>query len=950
MTSPARAQDAGPQAPATGTADQGEVVVTGSRVARDGFQAPTPTTVVTSEALDNRGLANVGDFLNEIPSFRPSVTNQTNTQSSNLSGATFADLRALGNIRTLVLVDGRRHVPTAATGQVDLNLVPTILVDRVDVVTGGASAAYGSDAISGVVNVVINKRLKGLRGDFALGVAEEGDNFERRASLAWGTDFAGGRGHFVIGGDYVRSDGVGSWEDRDWSRRYEELVTFANNRPAGTPSRAFFGGVQFVNSLPGGMILGNNADTNPANGADVLRGIWFPQPGVVANFTYGQESGGSSYNFSSSAGTPPRLGQTLVLPIDRHVVMAHLDYEISDAISIFAEGSYGRAGTDYSGPIPRDTSTTGARAITIRRDNAFLPAQIAQIMDANGITSFPMGRANADFSSTRIVNSNTTYRLAAGLKGDLGGGWDWDAYVQYGENRTDWQIRNMRIQQNWAFAYDAIRLPSGQIVCRDVTARAQGCVPLNLFGDGAMSQEAVDYVNGTQFHQVTLTQTVVAANLRGEPFSTWAGPVSLAVGAEYRRDSAEAVSDSIAEAGGYNFSNPRPYEGAFDVKEAYAEVVVPLAREVPFLHSLELNGAIRFTDYSSSGGVTTWKIGGSWEPIPDLRFRAVRSRDIRAPNSAELFSVTSTQSTLRNPFSGASRSYTVVFEPSPALKPERADTFSAGAVLTPRFLPGFSASVDFYDIDISGAIASFPAQQILDNCFAETQAGTPGPFCSMVSTTGSGAATEITSVSVQLLNLASLRTRGVDFEAAYRFNLGQGRIISRVYGTYVADLISDDGLGIAPTYNAAGVIQTRGSVIDRAGQVGGFTSGLNLGATSVPTWQLNGSLTYEAPSWSTTLTARWIDGGIVDATLVQPGDPDYDPLSPISVADMNVNSRFYLNWSGSINIIDQGQRKLQFYAVVNNLLNAEPPFPNTQVAGLYDRIGRSYKVGLRFGF
>jgi outer membrane receptor protein involved in Fe transport len=856
----------------------------------------------------------------------------------------------LGNIRTLVLVDGRRHVPTAATGQVDLNLIPTILIDRVDVVTGGASAAYGSDAISGVVNVIINTRLQGFRGDLSLGIAEEGDNFERRASLAWGTDFADGRGHFVIGGDYVRSDGVDSWEDRAWSRRYEEVVTFANNRPAGTPSRAYFGGVQFINSLPGGVIVGNNADTNPANGADVLRGIWFPRPGVVSTFDYGQESGGSSYNFSSSAGSAPRLGHTLVLPVDRHVAMAHLDYELSDAISFFAEGSYGRSGSNYSGPIPRDTATAGPRAITIRRDNAFLPAEIAQIMDANGITSFPMGRTNADFSSVRIDNFNTTYRIVGGLNGNLGGGWSWDAYVQYGENRTDWEIRNMRIQQNWAFAYDAIRLPSGEIVCRNETARAQGCVPLNLFGDSAMSQEAVDYVNGTQIHQVTLTQLVAAANVRGEPFSTWAGPVSVAAGAEYRRDTAEAISDSIAEAGGYNFSNPRPYEGAFDVKEAYAEVVVPLARDVPFLHSLELNGAIRYTDYSSSGGVTTWKIGGTWEPIPDLRLRAVRSRDIRAPNSAELFSVTSTQSTLRNPFSGASRSYTVIFEPSATLIPERADTFSVGAVVTPRFLPGFSASVDFYDIDISGAIASFPAQQILDNCFAEFQAGSPGTFCDFVSLTGSGAGTEISSVSVQLLNLASLRTRGVDFEAAYRFDVGPGRIVSRLYGTYVADLISDDGLGVAPTFDAAGIIQTRGSVIDRAGQVGGFTSGLNLGATSVPSWQLNGSLTYETPRWSTTLMGRWIDGGIVDATLVQPGDPEYDPASPISVLDMNVNSRFYMNWSGTINIINEDQRRLQFYFVVNNLLDAEPPFPSTQVAGLYDRIGRSYKVGLRFGF
>lgn len=930
--------------------DEGEIIVTGSRVVRDGFQAPTPTTVLTSEALDNRGLSNVGDFLNEIPSFRPSQTNQTNTQSSSAAASTFADLRALGNIRTLVLVDGRRHVPTSATGQVDLNLIPTILIDRVDVVTGGASAAYGSDAISGVVNVIINNRLTGFRGDVSLGIAEEGDNFERRISLAWGTDFADGRGHFVIGGDYVKSDGVDSFYSRAWSRRFEEVVSFPNNRPAGTPSRIYAGGVLFINSLVGGVILGNNADTTPGNGADVLRGIYFPQPGVVGRFTYGQEAGGSSYNFSSSQGVAPRLGHTLVLPIDRHVVMAHLDYDITDNVEMFVEGSYGRSGSNFSGPIPRDTAVTGANAIIIRRDNAFLPAEIAAIMDANAITSFPMGRANPDYGTTRSVNFNTTFRIAGGLRGELGGGWAWDIYGQYGENQFDSQIRNIRIQQNFLWAYDAIRLPSGQIVCRNEGARAAGCVPLNLFGEGAMSQAAADYVNGTQFQTVNITQTVAAANLTGEPFSTWAGPVSLAVGAEYRRDTAQSIVDSIAEARGYNFSNPAPYRGAFDTKEAYAEVVVPLARDAPFFHSLEFNGAIRYTDYSSSGSVTTWKLGGTWEPVEGILLRATRSRDIRAPNSAELFSTTTTNSTVRNPFNGVSRSYSIIFAPSATLAPERADTLTLGAVLQPRFLPGFSVSVDYYDIDISGAIASFPAQQIIDNCFAEIQAGAPGEFCASTSLSGTGAGTEINSITVQLLNLASLRTRGVDFEVAYRFDLGPGRVFSRLYGTYVADLISDDGLGTPPTFNAAGIIQTRGSVIDRAGQVGGFTSGLNTGATSVPHWQLNGSVTYETPNWSTTLTARWIDGGIVDATLVQPGDEFYDPLSPISVGDMNVNSRFYLNWSGSVNIINEGQRRVQLYAVVNNLLDAEPPFPNTVLAGFYDRIGRSYKIGVRFGF
>ncbi|MCW2365613.1 outer membrane receptor protein involved in Fe transport [Sphingobium sp. B1D7B] len=948
-SAPALAQDGPAPQAQDNDAQVRDIIITGSRVKRDGFQAPTPLVVVTSEAIAERGAANVGDYLNEVPSFRPSVSNQTNTQSSNLSGATFADLRALGNIRTLVLVDGRRHVPTVPTGQVDLNLMPTVLIDRIDVVTGGASAAYGSDAISGVVNVIMNNRLTGLKGDLSLGLSEEGDNFERRVGLAFGSPFADGRGHFTIGGEYVKSDGIGSFDDRAWGRRYEESVSFAANRPAGVPSRSFESGVRFVNSLIGGVILGNNADTNPANGVDALRGIWFPAPGQVGTFTYGNESGGSSYNMSSSQGTPPRLGHTLVLPIDRYVVRANLNYELSDSVGMFVEGSYGRSGSDYSGPMPRDTAVSGPRAVVIQRDNYFLPAQVATIMDANNITSFVMGRSNPDFSSTQIVNFNSTYRIVGGLNGNISG-WNWDAYVQYGQNKLESQIRNMRIQQNFIWALDAIQLPNGQIVCRNTVARAQGCQPLNLFGAGAMSQEAINYVNGTQFQSITTSQFVGAANISGEPFSTWAGPVSLAVGGEYRRDSAESVVDSLAAAGAYNFSNPKPYEGAFTTKEAYAEVVVPLARDVPFFKSFDLNGAIRHTNYEVSGGVTTWKIGATWDVVDGVRLRTTRSRDIRAPNAAELFSVTSTQSTLRNPFNGVSRSYTVVFAPSETLAPEKANTFTVGAVFTPTFLPGFSASVDFYNIKIDGAIASFPAQQIIDNCYAEIQGGTPGAFCATTSLSGTGTSTEINSVTVQLLNLASLETRGVDFEMVYRFNAGPGRVTTRLFGTYVADLISDDGLGVAPTYNAAGIIQTRGSRIDRAGQLGGFTSGLNTGATSVPHWQLNASLGYETEKWGTTLNARWIDKGIVDATLVQPGDPDYNAASPISVGNMNVASRLYLNWTGNVTLMQRGDKKVQLYAVVNNLLNKEPPFPSTQVAGFYDRIGRAYKVGVRFAF
>lgn len=964
-STPASNAPAQPAAPAaessppkeSSAAATSDIVVTGSRVARQGFDAPTPTIVLSSDLMNQRGATNVGDFLNELPSFRVSQSTQTNPQSSAQGGQVYADLRGLGSIRTLVLVDGRRHVPSAATGQVDINLVPTILVDRVEVVTGGASAAYGSDAVSGVVNIILDKKLQGFKGDVSTGISNEGDNWERRISLAFGTEFSEGRGHIVIGGDYVKSDGVDSYLARDWGRRDDELITFGANRPAGTPSRLYASGVSYTGSPEGGVIIGPNADTNPANGKDVLRGIGFLPGGGTYAFNYGNDTGsGSAYNNTSKDGSFTRLGHALILPEDRHVVMTHLDYDLSSNISFFVEGSYARSGASFNGPSPRDTNTT---TIVIQRDNAYLPASVAAIMAANNINSFSLGRANVDFAQSFPKNFNTTERVVGGLNGKLGGGWSWDAYYQYGRNVFDSEIDNIRIEQNFKFAFDAVVNPAnGQVTCRALVPgssaynpiAAAGCVPVNLFGVGSPSAAAAAYINGTQFYKVTTTQEVAAANLRGNLFSTWAGPVAVAVGGEYRVDTNVGVVDSLAEASAYNFSNPKAFSGSFNTKEGYVEALVPLAKDSFLAQSLDLNGAVRYTDYSSSGPVTTWKVGGTWEPVKGFKLRATRSRDIRAPNASELFSFTSANSTLLNTFSGQTRSIPVINEPSASLEPEKADTTTAGFVFSPRFLPGLNLSVDYFNIDIKGAIASYGAQSLIDSCFAETQRGAPGFFCSFLSTTGTGAATVINSVSVQLLNIASLKSSGVDFDASYRTRLGAGTLTGRFFGTYTAHLISDDGLGNGPSFNAAGVIQSKGSVIDRAGQVGGFFSGANNGATSVPHWQLNGSLTYADSLFSTTFQGRYVGGGKLDKTLVDPSEADYNPASPISVLNNDAKGRFYLNWSGSVNVIHDGNRKVEFYVVINNLTNVDPPFPATQISGIFDKLGRDYQAGIRFAY
>lgn len=962
------------ESPPAEEASQKEIIVTGSRISRRDVEAPTPTKVLGAEILEARGSSSIGDFLGEVPSFRNTQGPQTNTAATLGTGQFSPDLRALGVIRTLTLVDSRRFVPSAASGQVDLNLIPQILVERIDVVTGGASAAYGSDAVSGVVNVLLNKRLEGIKGEASVGISDYGDARETRAALAFGAPFADGRGHIVVGGEYVKSEGVNDPFARKSFAEQPGLVSYPANRAAGKPSRAYERGVSFINMAYGGLITGVDADTNLTNDTNKnpgatpnpLRGIQFGPGGVPIAFNYGNavtEYGPSSTlasNFTGgNKGLYPQDGWTLIVPTTRRVAFGHIDYELTDALNLFVEASYGRSGGYGNSPPVRDQ---GGAAI-ILRDNAYLHSSIRDIMVANNITSFTLGRPYNDFGPITRSNENTTERFVGGFNYDFGSGWKLDGYYQYGRNVLNANVANLRIESNFQFAVDAVNV-GGKIVCAatqangTVTASGQvlnrfnpaaaGCVPINLFGQGSPGKDAIDYVTGDIFYQVTTKQQVAALTMQGQLFELPGGPLAVAFGGEWRKEEASAISDVLSQANGFNYSNPKPYSGGYDVKEAFAEVVAPLLRDVSFAHHLELNGAIRYTDYSTSGGVTTWKLGAIYAPVPDIRFRATRSRDIRAPNNAELYATTASLAQLRNPWRGLTTQVTTINQPSPTLKPEKADTWTVGGVFTPRFIPGLTVSVDYYDIDIKGAISSFSAQTIIDNCFSET--GTPF-FCNFVNRTGSGSLTDINSVNVQLLNIAGIRTRGFDFSASYRTRIGEGELTLRGMASYVKDLIFDDGTGAAPRF-ANGVIQSLGGRIDRAGSVGGtaFTAGQQTSATNTPSWTATGSVTWAQDPVTISLQGRYIGGGRFDATLVGPEDEHYDAASPISIASNRVDSRFYLDLSTQFDVIKDGKRKLQFYLNVNNLTNKEPPFPVIAIAGMYDRIGRYYRAGFRFTY
>ena len=965
----ALAQTAEPQAEVSSeNAASVDIIVTGSRISRADVNAPVPTKVLDSALIDQRGSTSIGDYLAEVPSFRNTQGPQTAASATLGTGQFSPDLRALGVIRTLTLVDGRRFVPSAATGQVDLNLIPQVLVDRIDVVTGGASAAYGSDAVAGVVNVIINKKLEGFKGNVSAGISHYGDGEEFRGALAWGSSFAGGRGRIVIGGDYVNSKGVLDFSDRPSNALQPALVSYTGTRPAGTPSRAYFSGATLINMARGGLITGVNADTNAGNGVDVLRGIQFGPGGVPMPFNYGNYAlnGAANTTATNFTGGNDRLflydGHNIIVPTERYALFGHADFEATDKLSVFVEGSYGRSAGFGDSPPVRDAGSTA----TIRLNNAYLPTSIRDIMVTNGISSFTLGRPYNDFGPIERDNSNTTERITAGFKYDMSDNWSIDGYYQFGRNVLDANVSRLRITNKFVFAVDAVDV-GGQTVCAatqangTVTARgeilnrfnaaASGCVPINLFGQGAPSQQAVDYVTGTVQQRVTTKQQVASLAMQGRLFELPGGDLSVAFGGEWRKEQAESVVDAVSAVSGFAYSNPKGYSGSYDVKEAFAEVVAPLLKDLPFVDLLELNGAIRYTDYSTSGGVTTWKIGGIYAPIPDIRFRATRSRDIRAPNNAELFATTQTIATLANPFAGnASTQLTQINAPSPTLRPEIADTWTAGVAITPSFIPGLSISVDYYDIDIKGAIASFPAQAVLQNCFAEVQANTPGFYCQFVNRTGTGTTATVNSVTAALLNIGALRTSGVDVSATWRKRIGAGELSLRGMAAYVKDLVYDDGLGAPRAFNANGGLTSFGSVIDRAGAVGGFTAGQQTNATGTPHWTATGSVGWSQEPFALSVQGRYVGGGKIDPTLVGPEDADYDPASPISIADNRVNGRFYLDATIQFDVINDGNRKFQFHLGVNNITNKDVPFPSIAIAGMFDRMGRYYRAGLRFTY
>ncbi len=913
-----------------------EIVVTGSRIVRDGYEAPTPVSVIGVEQMQNQATSNLADYVNTLPSLAASATPQSGaaTVTSGRAAINALNLRGLGTERTLTLLDGKRVVGGIITGVADVSEFPQQLISRVDVVTGGASSAYGSDAVSGVVNFVLDKTYTGVKGEVSGGITDYGDNPNYKITLTAGTGFANERGHFLLSGEKAHDDGI-LVPDREWNRTGTSYLT----NPAYTPTN---GQPQLIRRSQTGLAV---ATLGGQIAAGPLKGIAFGPGGNPYSVVFGplistpMMQGGSW----ESATHKHIFGTALIPRQERENVFTYAAYDLNDTWKVFGEASWAHMNSES-----RSTPVFYPGNLTMRADNAFLPASVAQAAQTAGITSFAFGTMNGDMGAQQPLYDRRILRFMAGIEGSFTAAdteWSFDAHASSGLNMSTTRSGNTINVPRYMAAIDAVRDPAtGAIACRVNTDTnpandVPGCVPFNLFGRGVASEAAKKFVRADPDNIIRLKQQVLAFNVSGEPFSTWAGPVAVAFGAEHREESTRQAADpGVFNTSLYFFQVGIPFSGKYTVNEAYLEAAVPLAKDEAWAKSFELNGAVRATDYSTSGYVTTWKVGATYSPIDDIRFRGTVSRDIRAPHLADLFQAgTTSPNTIRDPFNNnANTNNRVTTTGNAALGPEKADTLGFGVVFQPSWLPRFSVSWDYYNIDIKDAIQSLSAQQLIDLCYTGVQ-----DACSKFRRT-IDAGSELILFTVGPLNFAKQKASGFDIEASYRQPLEEinsgfsGELTLRGLAThYIKDVLDSGVVGSIPN--------------DQAGQL----------SSSKPDWRWDVGLTYALDPLTLTFNMRGFTAGVFNTNYIQctTGCPA-STTNNITIDDNHLDGARYFDFSATYKI-EVGSGDADLFLSVRNLTNRDPGIvpsgpgasvfsTNESNSALYDLQGRAYRVGVRF--
>ena len=1008
-----------------------EITVTGSRIKRtNDFNTPTPTTVIDTAAMESQGVVNVGQTLNLTPANASTFTPANTGNSPYFVGAYIPDLRGLNpyfGSRTLTLVDGQRFVQTAQGDQIDLNFIPQILVQRIDVVTGGASAAYGSGAIAGVENIILDRKLEGGKLDGDWSETSKSDAKDHHFGAAYGTNLFDDRVHITVGGELERQDALGCQDVRNWCAQdqgaYPTTALYPNSQytslnPLTTPLGFGSGLTQFTSpygvfvNIPRGAtstVQGNSTGTGGLPYAVVQ-----PYAGAATAFINAQPAG--------SGGIPLYQYDYLMPQISRGVVMTMLDGKITDDLNWKASGYFGKVdNTKY-------LQTVGTTYDFLTNDNAYIQGSPSLVAGQQQGTLIPAGvfgpgspsyaPINKDWSSQvpeQATFDTTVKRVTFGLDGKFGQStWTWDANFEYGyTDRVQTQTNNLH-NYAAAMALDAVVNPAtGQPVCRvtldgfagAVAANplggyaganpliAQGCVPVNPFGNQALSAAQQAYMFGNLVEELGYGQTDANINASGEIFDgIGAGAFTAAVGYEFRRE----VGNNIDQPGvptyigtDYQTQYGQSFGGAVNVNEAYLELNLPLAKDLPFAHLLELDLAGRQSRYQNkldySGveafepyagqtfahNLTTWKASLIWEPLEGYRFRASQSRDARAANFRELYygQVISAGGSFGycDPSGGRNDPCNWNLEGNPNLKPETSNTTTLGIVLTPTWAPGLSFSADWFNIKLSDAIEQANPTVLLDGCSAgiasdcsQMQFYNAGPNNNLTNTNASLATTpaeiaaaqqfyqscfsqgnatctrNVAAITPQSYNGAFYQVRGVDFSLQDTFDAGQvGSFTTRLLTTWTGVQTFANC-----TFGAAAGCYTY-SILGQTGSGNGFLNDYTPDAR----WRGSLLITWQHGPLSVTPSMNFVGHGTMDYLGITPAAGAlYNEVltgkmpngQPISAALANygyhpmpynyVPSYFLFNLNATYTFKEGPAQGLQLFTQINNVLNKQPPF------------------------
>jgi len=774
-----------------------EIITTGSRIVRNDLEAVSPLQTVDNEEFVISGNLNVELKLNELPATLPSFGPSSNNPGD---GTARVDLRGLGTSRTLVLVNGRRYIPSTQSGVVDLNTIPGTLIKQVDVVTGGASAVYGSDALAGVVNFQLKDDFEGVEITGLYDITTDGDAEKYNFDITMGGNFDDGRGNAVVYASYASRAPLFQG-DRDFS-------TFAlgDSAPAGTPGQNGSTGVggplaaSGSSGVPGTRIFGG--PTIDPNGI----------PGDADDFTLG--------TFTSSGGGAPWIepdsrfnyapDNYLQLPQDRYLVSAMAHYDINDRVQAYTEVTYA------NNKVPQELAPTPAflSSVEVNPDSPFFAPEVQAALDGirsdtngdgiidgndNAFFGF-IGRRMVENGSRQSKDTRNAFRILVGARGDINDDWGWDTYYSRssltGNNLLNNDVSDTRFRQAVLVndAGDACQVTSG------------GCSPMNIFGEGNIDQAAIDFVNVGAANVTTIDFEVIQASVNGSFGGIGdAGPIGVAFGFERRDDSSDFRPDEFLAAGDVlGFNAGLPTIGGYSVTELFGEIDIPLLEGVAGAENLSLWAAARTSDYSNiDGNVTSYATAINWAPIEEVRFRAGIQRAVRAPNVAELFGgqangfpgavdpcsnggsavgtgpgdpvydlclATGVAAANIGTFTQANSQIEGLFGGNPNLREEESDTVTFGVVVQP--LDSLDITLDYFDITVDDAIFVLGGgvSNVLDICYNQVQ-DISSPFCQAITRRASG---DVNVVTVLNENIGNLETSGIDLAVNYVADLDFG--------------------------------------------------------------------------------------------------------------------------------------------------------------------------------